>query len=252
MGNCEVNGGSQWNVCPDQASTEDWVYTASRNWIETHLVEREAVTALDIRFWVAGVYGVTESYNPQWNTTAYCMGQTQLNSGWGSGAATLVWCTVSCASANGKYEPLNSGHGVGDGHTAFPYIVEHCGDGITECGCLNNETTYYETCDDGGNATGDGCNENCQIEPGWSCTGAPSVCVKIGGASLGLILGVSIPCGLLLLAGFWWKRKGNVAGAAAAAAKFKINGWTPLPASSEERRGLLKTRGEHKQGGLQL
>ena len=33
-----------------------------------------------------------------------------------------------------------------------------------------------ETCDDGGTAPGNGCSATCQIEAGYSCTGAPSVC----------------------------------------------------------------------------
>ncbi|MBU8897776.1 tandem-95 repeat protein [Corallococcus sp. M34] len=42
-----------------------------------------------------------------------------------------------------------------------------CGDGIL--GGL-------ETCDDANQASGDGCNSICQVEPGYTCTGSPSVC----------------------------------------------------------------------------
>ena len=42
-----------------------------------------------------------------------------------------------------------------------------CGDGLIEGG---------ETCDDGGTISGDGCSDTCAIEPGYQCTGAPSVC----------------------------------------------------------------------------
>jgi fibro-slime domain-containing protein len=35
-----------------------------------------------------------------------------------------------------------------------------------------------EQCDDRNTASGDGCSSTCQIEPGWSCIGSPSVCTK--------------------------------------------------------------------------
>ena len=42
-----------------------------------------------------------------------------------------------------------------------------CGNGIIEAS---------ETCDDGDTIDGDGCSSACQVEPGWSCEGEPSVC----------------------------------------------------------------------------
>lgn len=42
-----------------------------------------------------------------------------------------------------------------------------CGDGAIE---------GIEACDDGNGALGDGCSAICQIEPGFTCTGEPSVC----------------------------------------------------------------------------
>ena len=35
-----------------------------------------------------------------------------------------------------------------------------------------------ELCDDGNDLPGDGCDEECQIEPGWTCAGAPSHCTQ--------------------------------------------------------------------------
>jgi cysteine-rich repeat protein/parallel beta-helix repeat protein len=43
-----------------------------------------------------------------------------------------------------------------------------CGNGIIE--------TPGEECDDGNNATGDGCDSSCQEEPGWNCENEPSIC----------------------------------------------------------------------------
>jgi cysteine-rich repeat protein len=47
-----------------------------------------------------------------------------------------------------------------------------CGNGILEVG---------ETCDDANTINGDGCTAVCVAQPGYSCTGAPSVCVTVCG-----------------------------------------------------------------------
>ena len=45
-----------------------------------------------------------------------------------------------------------------------------CGDGDVDVG--------DETCDDGAFVPGDGCDAYCQEEPGWTCSGNPSVCLQ--------------------------------------------------------------------------
>ena len=66
-----------------------------------------------------------------------------------------------------------------------------CGDGVIE---------GTEECDDNGTVPGDGCDASCEIEPGWTCEGEPSVCTELptpvpsisfGGLALlgGLVLG---------------------------------------------------------------
>jgi len=47
--------------------------------------------------------------------------------------------------------------------------VAKCGDGVA---------TPPEFCDDGGDAAGDGCSAFCTLEPGYKCSGTPSVCTK--------------------------------------------------------------------------
>ncbi|ATB50259.1 Ig-like domain-containing protein [Corallococcus macrosporus] len=42
-----------------------------------------------------------------------------------------------------------------------------CGDGVLG---------GFEVCDDGNLLSGDGCNSVCEVEPGYTCTGQPSVC----------------------------------------------------------------------------
>ncbi|WP_255203996.1 LamG-like jellyroll fold domain-containing protein [Myxococcus sp. AM011] len=45
-----------------------------------------------------------------------------------------------------------------------------CGDGVLG---------GFEICDDGNQLSGDGCNSVCQVEPGYTCTGQPSICTDI-------------------------------------------------------------------------
>jgi cysteine-rich repeat protein len=42
--------------------------------------------------------------------------------------------------------------------------------------CGDDVTGGSETCDDGGTSGGDGCDAVCQLEPGYQCSGEPSVC----------------------------------------------------------------------------
>ncbi len=51
------------------------------------------------------------------------------------------------------------------------------GGGVLGCGDGVIDRERGETCDDNNPSDGDGCSGICAIEPGFSCTGAPSVCV---------------------------------------------------------------------------
>lgn len=42
--------------------------------------------------------------------------------------------------------------------------------------CANGIVEPQETCDDGNTVVGDGCTDQCVLEPGFQCIGAPSVC----------------------------------------------------------------------------
>jgi len=44
-----------------------------------------------------------------------------------------------------------------------------CGDGVI---------SGVEQCDDGNPTSGDGCSALCQVEPGYNCTGVPSLCAR--------------------------------------------------------------------------
>jgi MYXO-CTERM domain-containing protein len=55
-------------------------------------------------------------------------------------------------------------------------VMAVCGDGLVEAG---------EACDDGNLDGGDGCSAACQVEDGWTCAGAPSVCTDVDECALG-------------------------------------------------------------------
>ncbi|MFY2560737.1 DUF4215 domain-containing protein [Corallococcus terminator] len=55
-------------------------------------------------------------------------------------------------------------------------IRPFCGDGVPG---------GDEACDDDNQLSGDGCSSVCQVEPGYTCTGAPSVCTDIDECALG-------------------------------------------------------------------
>lgn len=61
------------------------------------------------------------------------------------------------------------GQGGSGGEGGSGGIPVLCGNGIVDDG---------ETCDDGNSGSGDGCSEECQVEPGWDCTstGCAPVC----------------------------------------------------------------------------
>lgn len=46
--------------------------------------------------------------------------------------------------------------------------------------CGNGVVEGSEECDNGDTKDGDGCSSLCKIEPGWTCSGNPSVCSKGG------------------------------------------------------------------------
>jgi cysteine-rich repeat protein len=53
-----------------------------------------------------------------------------------------------------------------------PRHLPACGDGAI---------TEHEACDDGNPTSGDGCSADCEVEPGFACTGTPSTCRGICG-----------------------------------------------------------------------
>jgi cysteine-rich repeat protein len=61
--------------------------------------------------------------------------------------------------------------------------------------CGNGEIVSGEECDDGNSFMGDGCSLTCQVEPGYVCSGSPSVCagMKILDVNFESITGSVVP-----------------------------------------------------------
>ncbi len=143
-----------------------------------------------------GVGNITSDNINNFTTTV------SLNSAFGGGGGPVCVVDGSCVSPeNNSNCPLDcpgaacNGNNVCDGtETAATCIADcHCGDSICQAGAPYNETTsscaadcpaapvcgdgiVSEACDDGATVGGDGCSPTCTIEPGYSCSGAPSTC----------------------------------------------------------------------------
>ncbi|MFH2009627.1 MAG: DUF4215 domain-containing protein [bacterium] len=120
-------------------------------------------------------------------------GNGALNAGEGCDDGNVTpgdGCDASCITETGwicsgepsECMPATCGDGALD-------ALEVCDDGnnvscdgcrgncsAVETGCGDGFLCGAETCDDGNTAVGDGCGSSCTIEPGWNCTGEPSVC----------------------------------------------------------------------------
>jgi cysteine-rich repeat protein len=99
------------------------------------------------------------------------------------GTVTLGVTTVTFTPDPGYVGPAAFDYTVTDGTATATATVAVtvtagpvCGDGTV--------TPPTEACDDGDTTGGDGCSPACQVEPGWSCTGAPSTCVTVCGDSV--------------------------------------------------------------------
>ena len=106
-----------------------------------------------------------------------CSATCRVESGWSCAGAPSV-CTdndecalgtadcdvnATCTNAPGTFScACNAGY-VGDGETC----ASVCGDGLV---------VGTEECDDEDLEPADGCNEACLLEPGYTCTGMPSIC----------------------------------------------------------------------------
>lgn len=58
------------------------------------------------------------------------------------------------------------------------------GEGIFDLECGNGYVGMNEACDDGNDQNGDGCDNSCRVENGWTCSGNPSDCQGVCGDGL--------------------------------------------------------------------
>jgi cysteine-rich repeat protein len=59
-----------------------------------------------------------------------------------------------------------------------------CGNSTIDTAWLPSGTPSTEECDDGNTADDDGCSSTCEVEPGYACSGAPSMCAPVCGDGL--------------------------------------------------------------------
>jgi uncharacterized repeat protein (TIGR01451 family) len=78
---------------------------------------------------------------------------------------------VPAAQANLTWTSQTGGDCLQYETAAVDFNVAVCGDGVIH--------SPFEQCDQGNTNNGDGCSAQCQVEPGWQCSGQPSVCVRV-------------------------------------------------------------------------
>lgn len=75
--------------------------------------------------------------------------------------------TAATVVLSGMIDPVPGNNSKQHGH---PFSCQRlCGNGIRD---------EREQCDDGNVTPGDGCSASCSVEPGYTCTGQPSVCTR--------------------------------------------------------------------------
>jgi cysteine-rich repeat protein len=99
-------------------------------------------------------------------------------------------CRTNCQRARCGDGVVDTGEFCDDGNTIsndacsntcrrnFPVNPLVCGNGVVDTGIFTPEQ-----CDDGNNVNGDGCSGTCTTEPGFTCSGQPSVCTLPTGSS---------------------------------------------------------------------
>lgn len=102
-----------------------------------------------------------------------CTTVMTTNDNGGVGTCSLIDSATNAAATNmppGTYYVQIEENGNNAAIANYQVLVSinaTCGNGVKE---------GSETCDDGNTNSSDGCTNNCRLEQGWTCTGAPSVC----------------------------------------------------------------------------
>ena len=127
-----------------------------------------------------------------------CSATCQLETGWScpnpDSPCVAAKCGDGVVAGNEQCDLGSANNGVaGKGCSATCTVVS--GFACTTSGtpatstcaatsCSDGKVQGYEGCDDSNLIPYDGCSPSCSVEPGWSCTGAPSVCTRNTNGSL--------------------------------------------------------------------
>ncbi len=92
----------------------------------------------------------------------------------------------------GPYPDGMNPHWNQNGHDRMGWMLDPtctftpvtCGNGAVETAWLPSGTAAPEACDDGNTVAGDGCSAACAVEPGYACSGSPSMCAPVCGDNL--------------------------------------------------------------------
>lgn len=95
------------------------------------------------------------------------------------GTVVLAGTQITFTPEAGYAGPATFDYVVGSG--AASDVGRVAIDVVATAGCGNGVIETGETCDDGDLAPEDGCDDACQVEVGWQCSGAPSTCITICG-----------------------------------------------------------------------
>jgi cysteine-rich repeat protein len=108
---------------------------------------------------------------------------------------TIVWDTAGMTGEGDTQTIEASMDGLLDGVSAVidgnvvdltaSVVLESAVVNVIVAVCGNGVVAPTEACDDGDTTPGDGCNGSCEIEPGWTCAGAPSSCSVCGDGGIG-------------------------------------------------------------------
>jgi cysteine-rich repeat protein len=85
-------------------------------------------------------------------------------------------CRTNCVLPTCGDHVIDSGEACDDGPFNSDHTPDACRPGCVLPACGDGVVDGDESCDDGGLEAGDGCSGHCDLEPGWTCAGAPSVC----------------------------------------------------------------------------
>ncbi len=99
-----------------------------------------------------------------------------------NGTAALGATTVTFTPSPGFTGAASFDYVVSDGTLTDVGTVTVTVDAAAVCG--DGVIASPEGCDDDNDDPGDGCSATCQLETGWTCTGAPSACTPICGDGL--------------------------------------------------------------------